>query len=83
MKATLEISDALFLRAKRLAAERSTTLRAIVESALREYLDGAGDDRRSSFRLRRHSFRGKGLQAGLDEHNWAAIRDRAYEGRGG
>jgi len=83
MKTTIEINDALFDQAKRLATQRRTTLRAVVESALRHFLDRHGSGNRPSFRLRRHSFRGRGLQAGLTEQNWAAIRERAYEGRGG
>lgn len=34
------------------------------------------------FKLRRASFRGKGLQAGLSDAPWNEIRDLAYEGRG-
>lgn len=83
MKTTLEINDPLLQRAKRLAAERNTTLRMVIETALRQYLDTTDEGHRPSFRLRRHTFRGRGLQAGLDEHDWAAIRERIYEGRGG
>ena len=83
MKTTLEINDPLLLRAKRLAAERNTTLRMVVESALRRYLDAMDNGQRPSFRLRRHTFGGRGLQAGLDEHDWEAIRELIYEGRGG
>jgi predicted transcriptional regulator len=83
MKTTIEINDALFDRAKQLAARRRTTLRAVVESALRQFLDLQGSASQNAFRLRRHSFRGRGLQAGLTEQDWAEIRERAYEGRGG
>jgi predicted transcriptional regulator len=83
MKTTIEINDALFDRAKRLATRRRTTLRAVVESALRQFLELQGSAGQNPFRLRRHSFRGRGLQAGLTEQDWAAIRERAYEGRGG
>jgi predicted transcriptional regulator len=83
MKTTIEINDALFHQAKQLAAQRRTTLRAIVESALHHFLDARGPGSHSPFRLRRHSFRGRGLQAGLSEEDWATIRERAYEGRGG
>jgi predicted transcriptional regulator len=83
MKTTIEINDALFHRAKQLATQRRTTLRSVVESALREFVDLGGSGSQASFRLRRHSFRGRGLQAGLTEQDWATIRERAYEGRGG
>jgi hypothetical protein len=80
MKTTIEVGDALFHAAKRAAAGRKLTLKAIVELALRQYLEGQTQARP---RLRRHTFRGRGLQPGLSESDWAAIRERAYEGRGG
>jgi Arc/MetJ family transcription regulator len=83
MKTTIEISDALLQAAKRMAAERNTTLRTIVEGALRRHLAAAADETQARARLRRHSFRGRGLQPGLSESDWAAIRERTYEGRGG
>jgi Arc/MetJ family transcription regulator len=83
MKTTIEISDALLQAAKRMAAERGTTLRTIVETALRRHLEAASDQAPTRLRLRRHSFRGRGLQPGLSESDWSAIRERAYEGRGG
>jgi Arc/MetJ family transcription regulator len=81
MKTTIEISDALLRAAKRMAAERDTTLRTVVETALRRYLEALPAEARP--RLRRHTFRGRGLQPGLSESDWATIRERAYEGRGG
>ena len=83
MKTTVEISDALLQAAKRMAAERNTTLRTIIEAALRRHLEAAADEARTPPRLRRHSFRGRGLQPGLSESDWATIRERAYESRGG
>jgi Arc/MetJ family transcription regulator len=83
MKTTIEISDALLREAKRRAAERNTTLRATIETALRRYLEAAPGRAEDRPRLRRHSFRGRGLQPGLSESDRAAIRERAYEGGGG
>jgi predicted transcriptional regulator len=83
MKTTIEINDTLFQQAKQLATQRRTSFRAVVESALRHFLDSRGSSSQPFFRLRRHSFRGRGLQAGLTEQDWATIRERAYEGRGG
>jgi Arc/MetJ family transcription regulator len=83
MKTTIEISDALLQAAKRMAAERGTTLRMVVETALRRHLEAASDQAQTRLHLRRHSFRGRGLQPGLSESDWSAIRERAYEGRGG
>ena len=83
MKTTIEISDALLRAAKRMAQERNTTLRTIIEAALRRHLEAAESEQQARPRLRRHTFRGRGLQPGLSESDWASIRERTYEGRGG
>ena len=83
MKTTIEISDALLVAAKRAAAERGTTLRTIVEAALRRYLETTVGGAQASPRLRRCTFRGRGLQPGISESDWSRLRERAYEGRGG
>ena len=82
MKTTLEISDPVLREAKKLAAERGTTLRHVVESALRHAVEEHRRVRRR-FRMRKRSFRGRGLQAGVNLGDWGAIRERIYEGRGG
>jgi Arc/MetJ family transcription regulator len=40
MRTTIQLSDELFRQAKRRAADEGTTLRAVVEAALRGYLSG-------------------------------------------
>ena len=81
MKTTVEISDALLEQAKRASAERGTTLRELIEDGLRRLL--AETQRPQSFKLRKSSFGGNGLRPEVEEGSWAAIRARAYEGRGG
>ncbi|MEO1061912.1 MAG: DUF6364 family protein [Actinomycetota bacterium] len=49
MKTTLNLDDSLLERAKRHAADRGTTLTAVVEDALRVALDDVGSD--PSYRL--------------------------------
>ena len=83
MKTTIEINDALLAIAKRTASDRNTTLRTIVEVALRRYLETTGGGTQAAPRLRRCTFRGRGLQPGISESDWSTIRERAYEGRGG
>jgi hypothetical protein len=80
MKTTVEISDALLEDARRAAEKGGTTVRALIEEGLRLVLKS----RRAAgpFRLRRGSFKGKGLQAGLQEGDWEEIRRRAYEDHG-
>ncbi|KAF0245763.1 MAG: hypothetical protein FD180_1302 [Planctomycetota bacterium] len=80
MKTTIDITDALFDKARRAAVREKTTLRAVVERALRLALKFDRPGR--SFRLRKASFRGKGLQTGVAEGDWERIRDLAYKGRG-
>lgn len=81
MKTTVEIADALLDEAKRVASKEGTTVRALIEQGLRRAL--AERRRGGRFRLRRASFRGKGLQPGGSELTWARMRELVYEGRGG
>jgi hypothetical protein len=82
MKTTIEINHALSRAAKPLVIE-TAALRTIVETALRRHLEAACEPDAARPRLRRHSFRGRGLQPGLSESNWAAIRARAIRPRRG
>ena len=79
MKTTIEIADSLLRSAKRVAAQRGTTLRALVETGLRRVLEHT--ERGEPFRLRDASFAGRGLQPDFRDGNWDRIRDAAYEGR--
>ena len=82
MKTTIDIADPILRRVKQLAARRETTLKELVEQALRDLLEaeGAGPPLEP---IRPVTFGGNGLQPGLSWDDWAALRDRAYEGRGG
>jgi Arc/MetJ family transcription regulator len=46
MRTTIDVNDALLRRAKQRAAKDGTTLRELVEAALRRYLAGGGAPRR-------------------------------------
>jgi hypothetical protein len=82
MKTTVELNDALVLRAKTLAAQRQQTLKSILETALRQFLD-ATIETPTPFKLRKSSFRGNGLQPHLVSEDWDEIRSQIYQGRGG
>jgi hypothetical protein len=82
MKTTIELNDTLVLRAKTLAAQRQQTLKSILETALRQFLD-ANIETPAPFKLRKSSFRGNGLQPHLAHADWDAMRSQIYEGRGG
>jgi Bacterial antitoxin of type II TA system, VapB len=81
VKTTIEIADPLLDGARRLAVQRHTTVRSVMEEALRRYLDEELQ-RRESFRLEDGRFKsGDGMRPEF-EGNWDAILDAAYEGRG-
>jgi diguanylate cyclase (GGDEF)-like protein len=81
MRTTIDLPDALFAKAKRLAHARGTTLRELTIEGLEAVI---GQHRRApKFRLRDASYGKGGLVEGLDETDWDRIRDLAYEGRGG
>jgi hypothetical protein len=80
MKTTVDISDPLLKDAKRLAARDHTTVRALIEEGLRRI--AAERSAARSFKLRKVSFQGNGLQAPMAGASWQQIRDASYEGRG-
>jgi hypothetical protein len=80
MRTSIELSDGLLARARRLAKRRGLTLRALVEEGLRRVL---GDSETSpAFRLEDVPFGEGGLVEGLSEGDWERIRDLTYDGRG-
>lgn len=82
MKTTLDISDPLLREARRLAARERTTLRALVEQGLRSVV--AERRRRApAFRLRKASFKGRGLRPELSDAGWDRVRELAYQDHGG
>jgi Arc/MetJ family transcription regulator len=83
MKTTIEIDDALLKSAKRLALERNVSLKALLEAALRQFVEQTQTQQQAPFKLRKCTFKGRGLQPGVDEKDWPTIRALIYEGRGG
>jgi len=80
MKTTIQIPDSLFEEARRLAEREHTTLKALVEQGLRRTI--AERKQRGAFRLRKATFKGRGLHPGVAGHSWEQIRELSYEGRG-
>ena len=73
MRTTLDLTDDLFRRAKKKAADEGVALRDVVEAALRGYL--AGRSQRSTYKLRWRPESGR-LQAGVDLDDRDALLDR-------
>ena len=81
MKTTIEISDPLITAAKEVASLEGTTLKELVEQGLRHVL--SQHKAALPFRLKKASFKGKGLQPGVSDGAWEQIREIVYEGQGG
>jgi Ribbon-helix-helix protein, copG family len=73
MRTTIRLDDDLLRRAKRAAAERGTTLTALIEDALRRALAPGSVSGRTREPL--PVFRGDGLQPGVDLDDTAALLD--------
>jgi hypothetical protein len=73
VRTTIRLDDDLLARAKRAAAERGTTLTALIEDAVRRALAPAGRSTRTPDPL--PTFRGDGLQPGVDLDDTAALHD--------
>lgn len=82
MKTTIHIPDSLFDEAKKVAHREKTTLKALVEEGLRKVVTERSGRGQGDFRLRPASFKGQGLDPGLEGQNWGRILEISYEGRG-
>jgi hypothetical protein len=80
MKTTVEIPNGLLSEARKIATGEGTTIRALIEEGLRAVV--AARARAGTFRLRKVSFGGEGLQPEAGDGSWERMRDLAYEGRG-
>ena len=80
MKTTVEIADSLLQQARKLAAREGVTLRTLVERGLHRVI--AETKPGASFKLRRASFKGKGLQPEFHEAAWEKVHDAVYKDRG-
>ena len=81
MKTTVHIADALLEEARKIAAQEHTTVKAMIEEGLRRTIDDR--KRKKTFRLRKATFKGNGLQPDIAGASWEKIREISYEGRGG
>lgn len=81
MKTTVEIPDSLLEEARKLAFREGTTIKALVVESLRRIITER--KRAKAFRLRKVTFKGKGLQPHVAGASWEKIRDLVYDGHGG
>ena len=81
MKTTIELPDELLERARHLARQEGTTLRAVLEEGLHLALRARQrKTRRAPFRI--EPFEGDGLTPEFKSAGWARIRDEIYRERG-
>lgn len=80
MKTTLEISDQLLLKAKRLAKKQGVTLRSLTEEGLRRVIEERSA--KVPFKANPITFKGNGLSKEFRDASWDQIRDTSYEGHG-
>jgi succinylarginine dihydrolase len=80
MKTTIDIADPLLDQARALAAREGVTLKALVELGLRQVI-AEKKKRSSSFKLRRVTFKGDGLQPELEGASWERMREMIYGDR--
>ena len=78
MRTTIQLPEDLLAEAKKAAAERRTTLKAIIEESLRESLVRRGRPRREPVKL--VTFGGSGLQPGVDLDDSAALLELMERG---
>ena len=75
MRTTIRFDDQLLVQAKKLAAERGTTLTALLEDALRETLARRKPSQRRS-KIRLTTFGRGGVQPHVDLDDIASLLDR-------
>jgi hypothetical protein len=82
MKTTIELPDALYAQARRYAAGRGMTMKALIEHGLRKAMTEKKNE--PKFKLRDRGFDGgaPGLTPEFQNASWERIRDAIYEGRG-
>lgn len=73
MRTTIRLDEDLLTKAKRAAVERGTTLTAVIEDALRRAL--VPERSRSADRPELPTFRGDGLQPGVDLDDSSSLLD--------
>ena len=80
MTTTIDISDSILLQAKRLAARRGTTVKALVELGLRRVIAERNSDTRFVFQPVTDQLGAGAIPPATMP--WEQVRDLIYEGRG-
>ncbi len=81
MKTTIEISDDLLTRGRKVAEQEHTTLRNLVEEGLSIALAQRSRSP-TGFKFRPVVFKGRGIRPEFQDQSWGEIRAAVYRGRG-
>jgi len=79
MRTTISIQDSLLIRAKKLSQERNCTLGEVIEDALRVTLAERSTGKQRNRPQPLKTFRGSGLQPGVDLSASSALLDLMEE----
>lgn len=79
MKTTINIADELLARTKKLARQKETTLKAIIEAALQDFHAQIEATCNETPELYTHTVGGLGLRQGLSWDDWSEIQNMAYD----
>ncbi len=77
MKTTFDMPPPLLDQARRLAAQRNTTVRELVITGLRKVIEESAK-KDQAFKLERASVKGKGLQKGVQHLSPAQLIELSY-----
>lgn len=79
MRTTVRLPEPLLEDAKRAASEAGTTLTAVLEDALLEYLSRRKHQKQHSTPVRLPTFGGRGVRKGIDLDDSASLLDTLEE----
>jgi hypothetical protein len=81
MKTTVDIPESLLAEAQKVARQQKTTLKVLIQEGLHQAI--ARRKEAKPFKLRDASFKGTGMQPGMECATWDEMLALIYEGRGG
>lgn len=76
MRTTIHLDDTLYRDVKKTAAESGQTVTSLIQDALRQRLAGRKGSTGGRKRFRLPTWKGKGLQPGVDLNDGASLLER-------
>lgn len=82
MRTTIDVPDALLNQAKNVAASSGNTVRELVIEGLSEVVSRRLAEAATTYHLPARAVGGQGLQPGITDLRWDAVRDLVYDETG-